>query len=193
LGGVTHRLPAPFIVFATQNPIEQQGTFPLPEAQLDRFLLQVIVPYPSESDLLEIARRTTQGTSVQLNPLLDAAQVCAMQAAIRAMPVPESILEQVGRLILATHPDSPYATDGIKHATLYGSSPRGMQACILAGKVRAVMGGRDALSPEDIAAVAIPALQHRVILSFHGAAMGTVTSELIEEIVEDDCPVRMGA
>jgi MoxR-like ATPase len=185
LGGVTQRLPQPFLVFATQNPVEQEGTYPLPEAQLDRFLLQVHVPYPSEPELMEIARRTTQGAHVQLMPVLDAAQVVAIQTAIREMPVPESALARAVAIVLATHPDHPSAPQDVKHGVLYGASPRGVQALILAGKVHVVLDGGDTLTVEDIAAVAIPALQHRVLLSFQGAAMGLVTGDLIAAIMEE--------
>ena len=183
--GISMPLEEPFLVLATQNPVEQAGTFPLPEAQLDRFLLKLEMPYPTEAELQEIARRTTQGELMPLTPCVDAGQVCAMQAAIRAMPVPEELLSVVSRLILATHPDSEYATQDVRHGVLYGSSPRGMQAVIMAGKAQAVLEGREQLTVEDIRAVAVPALQHRVLLSFHGAAMGIVTSDLIQAIVED--------
>ena len=189
LGGISTPLEEPFIVLATQNPIEQEGTFPLPEAQLDRFLLQLHVPYPTEDELCEIARRTTQGVSVQLTPLLDAAQVRAMQAAIRAMPVPDEITRLAVRLVLATHPDSDYAGRDVKHAVLYGASPRGVQALILAAKVNAVMAGRTIVDTVDLSAVAIPALQHRVLLSFGGAAMGIVTADLIHAIVQEEIDV----
>jgi MoxR-like ATPase len=185
LAGHSIPLDEPFIVLATQNPIEQEGTYPLPEAQLDRFLLQLHVPYPTESELHEIGRRTTQGHHAALTPLLDAAHVRAMQATIRAMPVPDAVLDHAVRIVLATHPDSLYATEDVKHAVLYGASPRGVQALVLAGKSRAIMAGRVQVTVDDISAVAVPALQHRVLLSFHGAAMGVITSELIAAIVED--------
>lgn len=191
LGGRTHALPHPFLVCATQNPIEQGGTFPLPEAQLDRFLLQLCVAYPSEEELAEIARRTTHGRTVRLTPLVDAAQLVLMQAAIRDMPVPEEVLSHAVQIVLATHPDSAYATREVTHAVLYGASPRGVQALMRAGKVHAALAGRDTLTPEDVAAVAIPALQHRTLLSFHGAAAGVITADLIAAIVagrETACP-----
>jgi MoxR-like ATPase len=130
LAGQSIPLDEPFVVLATQNPIEQEGTYPLPEAQLDRFMLQVHVPYPSEEELIIIARRTTQGRAPVLTPLLDAAQVVGMQAAIRDIPVADTITRQVARLILATHSDSSYASDEVKRGVLYGASPRGMQAII---------------------------------------------------------------
>jgi MoxR-like ATPase len=180
--GVSTPLEEPFVVLATQNPIEQEGTFPLPEAQVDRFLLKVVVPSPTEAELREIARRTTQGRRVALSPLLDTVRVCAMQAAIRAMPVSEEILAQVSRVILSTHPDSPYAPDLVRRYVLYGASPRGAQAMILAGKVHAVMTGRETLTDEDLAAVATPALQHRMILNFEGAAAGVNPVKLVQAV-----------
>lgn len=183
--GQTTTLDEPFLVLATQNPIEQEGTYRLPEAQLDRFLLQLHVPYPTQDELSEIARRTTQGEPVHLTPLVHTAQVVAMQAALREMPVPDALLTHASRLMLATHPSSPYATHGVKQSVRYGASPRGLQALVLAGKAHAVLQGRDGITVDDVHAVAIPALQHRLILNFDGMAMGIRTAELIASIVED--------
>ena len=152
--GVTTALAEPFVVLATQNPIEQEGTYLLPEAQVDRFLLKLIVPSPTEDELCEIARRTTQGQAVTLTPLLDAPQVCADAGGHPAMPVSDEMIEAVSRLILATHPGvRRYAPLSVKRNVLYGASPRGMQSVILAAKVQAVMDGRQMIQDDDIAAV----------------------------------------
>lgn len=184
LEGVTHPLPQPFLVFATQNPVEHEGTFPLPEAQLDRFMLQLHVPYPLEEDLVEIARRTTEGQTARLTPLLDASHVVAMQTTIREMRVSVAAVHRAVHLVLSTQPDHPYASQEVKRGVLYGASPRGVQALVMAGKAHAVLDGRDTLTVADIEAVAIPALQHRVLLSFHGQAMGLVSADLIDALVE---------
>jgi MoxR-like ATPase len=185
LQGVSTALDEPFVVLATQNPIEQEGTFPLPEAQVDRFLLKVVVSSPTEDELQEIARRTTQGQAVRLVPLLDTARVCAIRAAIRAMPVSDEVIAHVSWLILATHPESPYAPDGVRRYVLYGASPRGVQSVILAAKVHAVMAGCETIGPDDVAAVAIPALQHRLILNFEGAAAGVNPMQLVQALTFD--------
>jgi MoxR-like ATPase len=184
LRGVTTALAEPFVVLATQNPIEQEGTYQLPEAQVDRFLLKLIVPSPTEDELCEIARRTTQGQAVTLTPLLDASQVCAMQAAIRSMPVSDEMIRAVSRLILATHPESPAAPLSVKRNVLYGASPRGMQSVILAAKVRAVLHGREVMIDEDVMTVIVPALQHRIFLSFEGMARAVLPAEILQDVVE---------
>jgi MoxR-like ATPase len=183
LGGISHPLPAPFMVFATQNPVEQEGTFPLPEAQLDRFFFQLHVPFPTEDELITIGQRTTQGFSVTLAPLLNASQLCAMQAAVQAMPVSREIYAYAAHLVLATHPEHIYATQAVRRTVLYGASPRGLQALVLAAKVQAVMAGRMIPDMADIDAVAIPALQHRTLLSYEGAATGVVTADLITTLI----------
>ena len=183
VGTETRPLPVPFFVLATQNPIELEGTYPLPEAQLDRFFFKILVPFPSENELLEIARRTTGDSTPQLKPVADAAEILAAQRVAREVPVAEHVLRYAGRLISATHPDRTEIED-VKKYIRYGASPRGMQTLILAGKVRALLEGRYNVAFEDLAAVAAPALRHRVFLQFEAEADGVSADRVIAQILE---------
>ena len=183
-GGVTRPLPDPFIVLATQNPIEQEGTYPLPEAQLDRFLFKLIVGYPQESDYAAILARTTGRDLPTIKAVASGDDVVTMRALVRDVPVPENAQRTAVHLVMATQPGSPYATDRVGRYVMLGSSPRGAQALILAGKVRALRDGRFAVSADDIRAAALPALRHRMLLNFEGLGEGLRSDDLVSEIVE---------
>ena len=183
VGTETRPLPVPFFVLATQNPIELEGTYPLPEAQLDRFFFKILVPFPSENELLEIARRTTGDSTPTLKAVADAGTILAAQRVAREVPVAEHVLRYAGRLISATHPDRT-EIDNVKKYIRYGASPRGMQTLILAGKVRALLEGRYNVAFEDLAAVAAPALRHRIFLQFEAEADGVTGDRVIAEILE---------
>jgi MoxR-like ATPase len=192
VAGVHYRLETPFIVLATQNPIEMEGTYPLPEAQLDRFFLKLHVSYPSIEQLEEIVDRTTQHEPAELQNILDGARVNEMKEFVRAIPVAAHVKNYAVRLVLATHPDSPYATDLARRYVLYGSSPRGAQSLVLGGKMKALLDGRYNVSFEDIRAIALPSLRHRIILNFEGAAAGIDQASIVAEILEKTPEVVKG-
>jgi MoxR-like ATPase len=183
VGTQTRALPSPFFVLATQNPIELEGTYPLPEAQLDRFFFKVLVPFPGEQDLLEIARRTTGESTPQLRPVADAETVLAAQRVAREVPIAEHVLRYAARLIGASHPDRT-ELDSVRRYVRWGASPRGMQTLILAGKVRALLEGRYNVAFDDLSAVAQPALRHRIFLQFEAEADGITADRLISELLE---------
>jgi MoxR-like ATPase len=183
VGTQTRALPNPVFVFATQNPIELEGTYPLPEAQLDRFFFKALVPFPSEDELLEIARRTTGESPPQLKAVADAATILAAQCVAREVPIAEHVLRYAGRLITATHPDCT-PLDSVRRYIRYGASPRGLQTLVLGGKVRALLEGRYNVALDDLTAVARPALRHRVFLQFEAEADGVTADQIITEILE---------
>lgn len=193
VAGIAHRLETPFIVLATQNPIEMEGTYPLPEAQLDRFFLKLNVNYPSIQQLEEIVDRTTQHDGADLQNILDGVRVDEMKDFVRTIPMAAHVKNYSARLVLATHPDSPYATDLAKRYVMYGSSPRGAQSLVLGGKMKALLEGRYNVSFEDIRAIAIPSLRHRVILNFEGAAAGIEQASIVAEILEKTPEVARGS
>jgi len=184
VGRATHDLPAPFFVLATQNPLEMEGTYPLPEAQLDRFFFKINVAFPTEDELMEIARRTTGAPAPALAPIADGATILAMQRLARQVPAAEHVIRYAARLVLATHPDSQGVSELVRTHLLYGASPRGMQALILAAKITALLDGRAAASIEDIQAAALPALRHRVIMNFEAQAEGIDPDEILGEVIE---------
>jgi len=184
VGGVVHPLAEPYVVLATQNPIEMEGTYPLPEAQVDRFLLKLRVAFPEEEELARILDRTTGGEMPELTPILDGPQLLAMREIVRQVPIASHVRDYIVRLILATHPDSDRAIPLIRRYVRYGSSPRGGQAIVLAGKVRALFAGRFNVSLEDVQQVAPAALRHRIILNFEGEAEGLSTDDLIATLLE---------
>jgi MoxR-like ATPase len=191
VGNETRPLPAPFFVLATQNPIELEGTYPLPEAQLDRFLFKIMVPFPSAEDLMEIAKRTTGASLATPSLAADAHRLLGMIALARKVPVADHVLDYGVRLISATHPDrSPNAN--VKRYVRFGASPRGLQALVSSAKVRALLAGRFNVAFEDLRAGALPALRHRVLVNFEAEAEGigadTLVSELLESVVPE--PVR---
>jgi len=179
----TYHLEEPFFVLATQNPLEMEGTYPLPEAQLDRFFFKVNVPFPPASELVEILNRTTGSLEGLAHPIASGADIIAMRDLARQVPIASHVSEYVARLTVATHPESPEAPDLVKKFVRYGSSPRGAQALILGAKVTALLAGRYNVSFDDIHAVAPAALRHRLLLNFEGLAEGIRTDQVIQELV----------
>ena len=177
----SHQLEEPFFVMATQNPIEMEGTYPLPEAQLDRFLFKLRVPYPRREELHDILDRTTREAGETVVAVLNGSQIMEMRRVVRTVPVAPHVQEYAVKLVLATHPDGRENVLANKYVR-YGSSPRGAQTLILGGKVRALMDGRFNVSQEDIRALLLPALRHRIILNFEAQADGRTTDDLLEEI-----------
>ena len=182
-GGKTRPLPEPFLVLATQNPLEMEGTYPLPEAQLDRFLFKIDVPFPGERELLAILDRTTGTRSAAAKPVLDGPSLLRMRQFIRAVPVAGSVAEYVVRVLRATHPDDARAPDLVKRYVRFGGSPRGAQAVLLAARIRCVMEGRRSPSIDDVRAVAPQALRHRVILNFEGEAEGVAVDKVLAQVL----------
>lgn len=183
VGGVTHPLWEPYVVLATQNPLEMEGTYPLPEAQLDRFMFKVLVDYPSRAELVEIMTRTTGVEVASLNRVTDDRRLIAMRELVRSVPVARHVLDYAVRLVLATHPDHESAPLGVRQYVSWGSSPRGAQALVLGAKVRALIASRYNVAYEDIQQVAKHALRHRMILSFEGEAAEVRTDSLIDEVL----------
>ena len=183
VGTQTRPLPSPFFVLATQNPIELEGTYPLPEAQLDRFFFKILVPFPDERDLLEIARRTTGESTPQLKAVADAQAILAAQRIAREVPIAEHVLRYAARLVGATHPDRT-ELDNVRRYVRWGASPRGLQTLVLGGKVRALLEGRYNVAFDDLDAVARPALRHRIFLQFEAEADGIAADRIIGELLE---------
>ncbi|MDP5273122.1 AAA family ATPase [Chengkuizengella axinellae] len=183
-GSKTYQLPEPFFVLATQNPIENEGTYPLPEAQLDRFLLKILISYPSKDELKEIVNRTTTSEVFTAQKISDATQVQAIQKIVKDILVSEDILEHAAVLLMKTHPEEPSAPSSVKSYVRYGSGPRGIQAMISVAKVRALCAGRLHVSMNDIHTVAYPVLRHRMSLNFEGQAAGKSTDFIIQEIIQ---------
>ncbi len=184
VGTDTRALPQPFCVLATQNPVEQEGTYPLPEAQLDRFLFKLVVGYPREQDYAAILDRTTGGATPKLGAVTNGDHVLAMRKLVRDVPVPENARQTAIRLVMATQPKSPYATDRVNRYVLLGASPRGAQALVLAAKVSALRDGRFAVSADDVKRHALPALRHRVLLNFEAQGERLTADDIVREIVE---------
>jgi MoxR-like ATPase len=182
-GGTTRPLPKPFFVLATQNPLEQEGTYPLPEAQLDRFLFKINVDFPDEEELISILDRTTGSHFAEVKPVLTGERLIEMQGLVRAMPVTPSLTRYVVRLLRATHPGDKNVTKGVTQYVRFGGSPRGAQAVLLAARVRAAIDGRTSPSVEDVKAVVPQALRHRVLLNFEGEAEGVTTDSVLEEVL----------
>ncbi len=182
-GGETRKLPDPFLVLATQNPLEMEGTYPLPEAQLDRFLFKVRVDFPGEDELMHILDRTTGSGNAHARPVVDARRIGEMRELVRSIPVTDSVTRYVVRVVRATHPDDPRATDLVKRYVRFGASPRGAQAMLLGARIRATMDDRLTPSVEDVRAVAGEALRHRVILNFEGEAEGISIDACIGQVL----------
>ncbi len=185
VAGTTYKLDEPYIVLATQNPVEQEGTYPLPEAQLDRFLFKLKVFFPTLEEMMEILNRTTTGYNEKPEKVLSSQEILLLRKLVREVPIAPHIQEHAVKLVLATHPDSEFATENVKKYVRYGASPRGAQALVLAAKVRALIEGRFHVAFDDINFIAKPALRHRVLLNFEGQAEGILSDDLIEEIVEN--------
>jgi MoxR-like ATPase len=184
-GGEIRKLAEPFFVLATQNPIDQEGTYPLPEAQLDRFFFKLIVTYPSGAELTEVLTRTTEGTKAEIKRVLTKDQILELQALVRQVPVASHVKDYAVRLVLATHPKTDTASPVTNQYLRFGSSPRGGQTLILGAKVRALTQGRFNVSFDDIQAVAAAALRHRLILNFEAEAEGITTDHIIDQILKD--------
>jgi MoxR-like ATPase len=182
VGGSTHPLPDPFQVFATRNPIEQEGTYSLPEAQLDRFLLEVHVDYPSENEEREIARRTTSGAPANIDPVVDIDELRALGALVPRIPVTDEAVELAVRLARASRPLSAESPEEVRQYVRFGAGPRGSQALVLAAKARAALLGEAAADVQDVAALLLPALRHRLVLSYRADADGVRDSDVIAAI-----------
>ena len=181
-------LEAPFFVLATQNPLEMEGTYPLPEAQLDRFLFKVMVPFPSEEDLVAIMDRTTGADSPTADKVTTAAEIVEMQRLARAVPIAPHVTAYAVSVLAATHPDQPRAPQLVREYVRYGASPRGAQALVTAGKIFALLDGRFNVSVDDIRAAALPSLRHRIILNFEGEAEGITTEATVRAILDAVAP-----
>lgn len=184
VSNVTHKLDEPFLVLATQNPLEMEGTYPLPEAQLDRFLFKINVHYPSAEEMEEILNRTTGSKDPELNNVMTKDELIEMKNLVRMVPVPPHINKYVVKIIEATHPKTEIAPPLCKKYVKYGSSPRGAQSILLASKTLALIEGRFSPSRDDVKKVAPLALRHRLILSFEGEAEGIKSDEIISEIID---------
>jgi MoxR-like ATPase len=194
VAGENHFLPAPFFVLATQNPIEMEGTYPLPEAQLDRFFYKIEIPYPSEDELVEIARRTTGSLAPVVRKVADGPQLVQIQQLVKEVPVEERVFRYAARLVTATHPSeysdplagrsNGQAPESIRRNVRVGASPRGIQALIWAGKVEALLDNRKAVAIDDIRKVVFPALRHRLILNFEAQAEGIPSDALLEDVLK---------
>jgi len=184
-GGEIRKLAEPFFVLATQNPIDQEGTYPLPEAQLDRFFFKLLVTYPSAAELTEVLTRTTEGKHERLNRVLARDTVLELQTLVRQVPVASHVKDYAVRLIMATHPKTDTAAPISNQYLRFGSSPRGAQTLLLAGKVRALTQGRFNVSFDDIQAMTHAALRHRLILNFEAEAEGITTDLIIAQILKD--------
>ncbi|MEE2825178.1 MAG: MoxR family ATPase [Planctomycetota bacterium] len=199
VAGTRYQLKQPFFVLATQNPIEQEGTYPLPEAQLDRFLFKLNVGYSGRDDLATILERTTKGISVTPNKVADGEQILQMQDLVREVILADHLRDYIVRLTLATHPEGEYACPITNQYLRWGSSPRGAQTLALASKVRALLEGRFNVSFEDVRRVYLPAMRHRVILNFEAQAEGVTSDQVLLEILEqvaekvDDVPMAAEA
>ena len=184
IAGHTYKLPEPFFVLATQNPLEMEGTYPLPEAQLDRFFSKLIVQFPTLNELETILDRTTEAKSPRAQPVLAGDRILAMSQLIRQIPIADDVRRYGISLVLATHPDHATAPDVTKRYVRYGSSPRGAQSLILAAKILAILDGRYHVARDDIRAIALNVLRHRIILNFEGQAEGIQTDAVVEGILK---------
>jgi MoxR-like ATPase len=179
----TRQLPAPFFVLATQNPIEMEGTYPLPEAQLDRFFFKIDVLFPTTDELIQIAERTT-GSEIPVTEIVaDGPTISAMQELARGVPIASHVTDYAARLLTATHPNNSDSTKMVQQYVRYGASPRGLQALILAGKILALLDGRYNVAFDDLRAAAFPALRHRLILNFEAQAEGISTDSVISNLL----------
>ena len=183
--GATRPLPLPFFVMATQNPIEQEGTYPLPEAQLDRFFLQIAVDYPSAEDEKRIVTETTGSKDVKLAPVLTGAEVLSLQDLVRRVPAPDSAVEYAVKLARMTRPHDQGAREDVKKWVAWGAGPRASQALVVGAKARALLSGRFAVCLDDIKALAKPVLRHRLVLNFQAEAEGVKADALIERLLQD--------
>jgi MoxR-like ATPase len=184
VGQVTHELPKPFFVLATMNPIEQEGTYPLPEAQKDRFLFLIKVDYPTRDDEREIIARTTGGETQEIEAVITAEELQAAQQLARKVPVPDHVIDFVLDLVRSTRPTEPDASEYVKSMLSWGAGPRASQMLVLAGKVRALLRGRTHVTVDDIEALAPPALRHRLVPTFHAEAEGITVDQIVAELIK---------
>jgi MoxR-like ATPase len=184
VGGKRHPLPVPFFVLATQNPIEQEGTYPLPEAQLDRFMFNVFVDYPTEQEELDIVKRTTADLDVTISATLDAARITDLTRIVRKVPIADHVARYALQLARWTRPQQPEAPDFIKEYVMWGAGPRASQYLVLGAKARAVLQGRYYVSQEDIRVVALPVLRHRIKTNFNADAEGVATDTLVRRLLD---------
>ncbi len=180
-----YQLSEPFFVLATQNPLEMEGTYPLPEAQLDRFFFKVEVPFPATDELIEIMERTTGGEQVTVRPVASGAEIVGLQRLAREVPIASHVMAYAVRLLRGTHPDAEGAPELIRSYVRYGASPRGAQAMVLGAKIHALLDGRFNVAFADVQATAIPALRHRVILNFEGEAEGISTDSVVRAVLAE--------
>lgn len=183
-GGTTYDLELPFLVFATQNPIEQEGTYPLPEAQLDRFMFHLKVDYPSADEEVMIVENTTGGRSEPLKSVLDAGAIMRLQELVLRVPVSQDVIQTAVALVRKTRPDDPSAPEFVREFVGFGAGPRASQYLILAGKARALLNGRLAVSAQDIHALARPILRHRILTNFQAEAQNITSDDLIERLLK---------
>jgi len=184
VGGVEYRLESPFIVLATQNPIEMEGTYPLPEAQLDRFFFKLNVRYPTQAQMSEIVDRTTQPKRFQLDFILNPDDLNEMKETVKEVPLASHVKDYAIRLVMATHPDLEIASPLARRYVRYGSSPRGVQSIVLAAKAKALLDGRFNVSFDDIRQATFPSLRHRLLLNFEGEAEGVEAERIIIDLLE---------
>jgi MoxR-like ATPase len=185
VGERTLHLPDPFFVLATQNPIEQEGTYPLPEAQLDRFLFNIIVDYPSEEEEREIIRRVTSPNSAKVNPIMSGAEIIELQNIVKRVPVGDHVIDFAAKLARATRPGSDEAPEFVKEMVGWGAGPRAGISLISAAKAHAVLRGRVHATTGDVASVALPVLRHRVLTTFNAEAAGVKSDDIIKRLVEE--------
>jgi len=191
-GGTRHTLPGPFFVLATQNPLEMEGTYPLPEAQLDRFFSKVLVPFPTLDELGGIIDRTTGTETPAAEPVLDAADLIEMQQTVRRVLLADPVKRYALSIVLGTHPTGPGATEAAGRWLRYGASPRGAQAIILGARVRALLDGRPQVGFDDVVASAAPALRHRLLLGFEAEGEGLTADDVVQQVL-DEVPRPLGA
>jgi MoxR-like ATPase len=180
--GVTHRLAQPFFVLATQNPIEQEGTYPLPEAQLDRFMFNIALDYPTFAEELQVVKNTTSANQQEVNKLLNAEQIIYFQQLVRNIPVADNVLEYAVRLVAKTRPNGELAAPQVKRLLNWGAGPRASQFLILGAKCHAVINGKYSPDIEDVQAIAKPVLRHRIVRSYHAEAEGLTADDIIEQL-----------
>jgi MoxR-like ATPase len=184
-GGITYGIEPPFFVLATQNPIEQEGTYPLPEAQLDRFMFNLVIKYPTAAEEVDVVKNTTVISNVQLKKVLGSKEILEMQNAVLKVPVPENVIEYAVKLVGLTRPEGGgNVPDFVKKYVGWGASPRASQYLVLGGKVRAVLEGRYNVSKDDIKSLAHPVLRHRVIVNFYGESEGMNSVSVIDKVIE---------
>jgi MoxR-like ATPase len=187
-GGETMRLDEPFFVLATQNPIEQEGTYPLPEAQLDRFIFELWIDYPNQAEEEQIVRTTTSGDKAEVANVINAQQIVALQELVRRVPVADHCIRYAVELVRASRPGDAKAPDYVREMVNWGAGPRASQYLVLAAKARAIIDGRHSVAIDDIKAVALPIMRHRIVVNFHAEAQNVSATSLISRLLDDIAP-----